>query len=211
MPSQEHYLINQQSPGLEVSGYRQYNIKHIQITHDQDSATGAPGRSLAEGDEPGASRLTHSQLSQKYDTGALGHAAGLAQLAEQNGQSASKASPSKQKKINVAKFMFDQEKGYKKPEFYQPEPHSMINAKPPILSVPPRSLREHALITNSNQNSRRTSPQTQSPTSGAAANVKSGVGASKASDAKASNLRPDGSRKTGDVELASQILKRVLE
>ena len=109
----------------------------------------------------------------------------------------------------MAKFMFDQGKGYRKPEFYQPEPHIMIAAKSPILS--PRSMREHALITKSNQNSRRTSPQRLSPTSGAASNVKSGVGAWKASDAKASNLSPDGSRKTGEVVLASQILKRVLE
>ena len=31
---------NQNNQGLEVNGYRQYNIKHIQITHDHDKAQG---------------------------------------------------------------------------------------------------------------------------------------------------------------------------
>jgi hypothetical protein len=37
------------------------------------------------------------------------------------------------------------------------------------------------------------------------------VASKKAADLKASNLRPHGSRKTSEVELASQILKRVLQ
>jgi hypothetical protein len=88
---------------------------------------------IVEGDEtgatPGASRLTHSQLSQKYDTGGPSPCIDLRHiLIDRNDPSASKASPSKQNKINLAKFMFDQDKGYKKPEFFPPEPLSLISS-----------------------------------------------------------------------------------
>lgn len=115
---------SQHGSGLEVSGYRSYNIKHIQITHEHERTNGNQERSIAEGDETGAtsgpSRLTHTHLSQQYDAGALNGSPGLAQNSEHGQFATSKPTQStKQKKINVAKLMFDQDKGYKKPELYQ--------------------------------------------------------------------------------------------
>jgi len=103
---------------------------HISIVEGDESSK----REIATGVTPGASRLTnhnntHSHLSQKYETGAPNPSVDLAQSPGPNDQSATKPSPSKQKTINVAKLMFDQDKGYKKPELYQPEPFCMTSPK----------------------------------------------------------------------------------